>query len=227
VADGIGSEDKSLRPPGQVVRRFSFQHVETDCEVAQCFNILHELSDRLAVPGLRIPYDELIAAILPNAAAPVQPGPAKWLPKVQRKLPQAFRIRARSDVDRARWPLVQAVLRNPDTSYPIIGVSSEYWAQVTTKGDNYRGLDHDLILMQSDRITSVVFDSFASKLAGRGIFKARAKKGSSTPARGVIQIPTPRLVTLWEQAKTGKYVIWIERAAGGGTQLDLDREWKS
>jgi hypothetical protein len=218
--------DKLSRDPEVIVQRFTLQHGENDCEVAQTFNILHELSDRLHMPTLRLPYDSLAVAISPAPNYPVQPGPAKWIPKVQRMLPSAVKVRSATEIAGSSWNTVRTVLEGQSCSFPILGVSAEYWNFVTNRSKPHSGLDHDLVLLKSDKSSSLVFDSYAQKLAARGSLKGYAGKGSFSSDQAVLSIPTSRIVTLWEEAKTGKYILWIERVGAAGTQLELDsREW--
>lgn len=218
--------DKLSRTTGTIVRGFTFQHGENDCEVAQTFNILHELSDRLHTPTLRLPYDSLAAVISPAPNYPVQPGPAKWIPKVQRMLPTGFRLRSTTEVSGSSWNAVRSVLEAQNCSFPVLGVSADYWDFITNRSKPHSGLDHDLALLSSDKSESVVFDPYAQKLAKRGSLKGYSGKGSFTTTQAVLSIPTSRLVTLWEGAKTGKYLLWIERVGATGTQLVLEsRDW--
>ena len=222
----VGSPEKLARDPASIVHSFTFQHGENDCEVAQSFNLLHELAERLQVPALKIPYTNLAGAISPAANFPVEPGPARWLPKVQRMLPPGFRLQSLTDLTGSRWSKVLGAMENPGASFPIIGVAAEYWNLVTFRSKPYIGLDHDLILVHSDKTSSTLFDSYAAKLAARGCLKGRSGKGSIRADQALFTIPTSKVVTLWESAKTGKYLLWIEASGGPGTQLNLtSRDW--
>jgi hypothetical protein len=96
------------------------------------------------------------------------------------------------------------------SSFPVIGVSSDYWGEVSDNKRAFGELDHSLVVLGLDKNDAQVFDCYLHKVVRTTHCKLTMPR-SLTPAQAIVQLPVVRLREYWEQAFTSRYTFYIRR----------------
>lgn len=205
--------------PELFVEGFRWQASAWDCEPTQVFNILHELANRHANPSVGLGLD-VIHRVFPAALE----GPS-WSHAIRalgKRLPSNYKVVYALGSTNSRWPNVEAVLAADDCSLPIIAVSSEYWKEVTTGGNEGAGMDHALVVVGRSEDKIVVFDSYIAILA-RSTY-ARTGIGKLKISDGLVKIEEVELIRYWEESQVPRYQLWVQRIGRREIQQKLEVE---
>ena len=155
-----------------------------------------------------------------RALPPALAGPA-WARAVRSlssRMPPNYRVLYKLAPE-SRWADVERTVKDDNASMPLIGVSREYWAEVSNAPVNESDIDHALIVLATTPEMTTVFDSYAAILAkSTHATIDRARPGLDL---GVIRVATINLNRYWGAARVPKHVFWIQRVKPKGRQLTL------
>lgn len=211
---------KSGHPLAEFVKPFKWQGFDFDCEPTQVFNIIRELGLRHAEPTMAtIPY-QAVSKTLPPALEG-----AAWQQAViaiGKKLPKNYTLKyVRGSVD-SRWDKVRNILRDEESSLPLISVSSEYWVELFDKAAPEEGMDHTLIVVDANDSEVQLFDSYLPIAAKSTRFRLRGQ--GRNPVRGVITVSLVNLIKYWVGTNVPRFVFWIQRTGERTKQTTLGEE---
>jgi hypothetical protein len=216
---------KASRTPREVAKYFQFQVEPWDCDPAQIHNCLFELRRRHgpAVPDLSVgEVRRLIPAALEGNRH------LRAVANLRRRLnPQGYTARAVFGSMESSWTTVIRILRDEEASFPILGVSPDYWSEVSSRPKSTASLGHSLLLLRATDDEAFVFDSYLGHLARAGQLK-NALGPSVRPENAIVGVPLTRFLVYWSNAHTPRYCFWVEKiksekAAG---QRTLSQSWE-
>ena len=119
---------KTSQTPKEVAKSFQFQVEPWDCDPTQIYNLLSELRRR---HGAGVPALDLngIRHIIPAALEGNRH--LRAVANLKRRLaPRGYSARAIFGSVESSWATVLRILRDEGTSYPMVGVSPEYWTEL-------------------------------------------------------------------------------------------------
>ncbi len=113
-----------------------------------------------------------------------------------------------------------AVLNDLDTSFPIIGLQQEYlekeWG--IPFDDSRTKPDHTVILLLQNEERMGFYDPYEGR-------SQRMRQRNQGNGRGVVVLPTPRIMAYWDNAREANWFMWIrkDKPKEGGVQMLIDR----
>lgn len=217
---------KSSQTPKEVCKSFQFQVEPWDCDPTQIHNLISELRRR---HGSGLPELSLgeVRQIVPAALEGNRH--LRAIGNLRRRLvPWGYTAKATFGSVESSWTTVVRVLRDDDASYPMLGVSPEYWGEVSTRPKLSASMGHSLVLLQATDEEALLFDSYFSHLARAGQLK-RHLGPAVRPENAVVTIPLTKLVTYWSNAHTPRYCLWVERVKAEKVdgQRTLNQTWEN
>ncbi len=218
---GIKPYLKSGLPSPAFVEDFRWQAREIDCEPTQVYNLLVELSRRHGDPSVRLGYNVVIGLLPPLLEG------VSWnraVGSLGHRVPANYQVRY-SIGSESRWPDVERVLTNEETSLPLIGVSREYWHEVADRLPAADETDHALLVLSSSAERVEVFDSYIAIL--NRSTRARSPKRRLTMADGIVSVSPVKLIGYWEGAGIPRHLFWVQRKGKKTTQRLLTEQPES
>lgn len=191
-----------------MAKSFQFQVEPWDCDPTQIYNCLSELRRR---QGPALPEYSLhdVRGFVPAALEGSRHLRAVASLK-QRLAPFGYTARSVFGSVESSWAGVVRVLKDESASFPMIGVSGEYWGEVSSRPKIESSIGHSLILLRASDESATLFDSYFGHLARSGQLKS-GLGASVRPENAVVEVPMTRLITYWSNAHTPRYCFWVER----------------
>ncbi len=187
----------------------SFQAAPWDCDRTQVFNSLADFARRhrsLGITSARSLVFSCFNGAMPTAAG----GKSGWLGKLARKLGPRVAIVSSGLRPATDWGAVTRALGDPDASLPVIGVSSDYWAEVDAQPQRMGGLEHALLMLAADKINATVFDCYLNRICASGKCRLPLPR-SITPRQAVVELPMTRLIRYWEATNPPGFYFYLKR----------------
>jgi hypothetical protein len=222
-----GAREPKSRVPRDVAASFVFQRFSDDCQPCQIMNILSELSARLAAPRLAVGYGEAMRLCGYRNILGIRESVVT--PNFVRRLEPAGYVPQEYEFCRS-WTLVSELLRDQESSFPLISVGADYWQEVATPeylaAQRARGLprdlDHVLVVLREETNDLVtLFDSYLGILSRSG----RCSLGTRiTPSEALVGIPKEHLIKYWNSASLKAPWAWCVRPKGRTTSKGVQRK---
>ena len=176
------------------------------------FNLLLELSRRHGDLLVRLGYETVVRFLPPMLEG------VSWnraVGALGHRLPANYKV-CYSIGSESRWPDVERILKDEETSLPLIGVSREYWTEVADRLPAADETDHALLVLSSTPEHVEVFDSYMAIL--NRSTRVRSPKRRLTLADGVVSVSPVKLIGYWEGAGIPRHLFWVQRKGKRATQ---------
>jgi hypothetical protein len=205
---GVTTPKGSLRPK-EVAEKMVFQATPWDCERTQVFNVLAELLRRSPGENPASPRDLVFSCF--NGAVPTPVGgKAGWFAKLAQRVGPRFEAVVSKPEGTARWANVTDALSEEAASFPVIAVSSGYWAEVDTRPKELGDQEHCLALLSADKVSAVVFDCYLNRICSMGHCELPLGR-SIAPGDAAVEVPLQRLFKYWEGTSPPRFYFYVRR----------------
>ena len=200
---------KGSRTPSEVASHMVFQAESWDCERTQMFNVLKEFGERHPTLAVASPR-ELVFSCFNRALPTPVGGKAGWAAKLQTSLGERVRLIISKPDGSARWSTVAGAISDEDCSFPIIGVSPDYWSEVSNSQQDLGGPEHDIVVLAADKSNALVFDCYLNRIWASGRSRLPSPK-TVDPTYAVVSLSMTKLVSLWERTNPPRFYCYVRR----------------
>ena len=197
-------DDKRGQDIEYVTRAFKFQPTRYSCYTNCIYNILHELSRAHNCTAIAL-SEQAINRLCRSTNRLLGPKLEVVVPNITAELKQWGYIA----VERSgqRYPDLTSILKDKETSYPIVGLSYDYlvYREAVRRNGEPIPPDHATIVLCSDETETVIYDPY------EGLSKRmQLQRQEQGMPRGTYMLPTARFLSYWEQASDPAWMFWIQ-----------------
>ncbi len=203
---GQATDSKTRRLVSAVIEGFKFQPIPNSCYPNGIHNILKELSNRHQVG---IGYSEKKVNRLVRFKEMLGPKLEVIVPNIDEQLRKAdYRCYEKTSTS---YGELLRILGEPNCSYPLVGVSPEYFKEVAPRYPT-KGVpnDHVLICLRLDDEEIIVWDGYVHYLG--------ASVRMEGPV-GLVRVSTGRFLELWNDAFDPSWMFWVCKEKTQATKL--------